>query len=342
MADPFADAGKILSLWKENLPDSSKSRFSRVYQANTGGRSWVWLATASGEGIHIGTTGLCSREISVNGCGTNAGVAMDFAVQQAHRGLGPAMKLQRAVTSSLQDKEIDFIYAFPSDQASSVFRFVGYETVGAMTRWAKILSSREKLKATLENSFAARVASAIVDRVSAYRSVERTYKAPDGLIGEDGTAFDERFDSLWRVARRHFTIIGDRSSAYLNWRYPDVGSPSRSLFTVSTDSGTRLLGFVVYLVRDSVAHVEDLLVGNPFQDLDYLLGEFVAQMRKRGVHVITLSYIGNKTVVDRLVAWGFVAREVHRTIMVFVNGGYESAPFLLDPQQWHLLNGDDI
>ena len=58
-----------------------------------------------------------------------AGVAIDFAILQEHRGFGPALKHQRMVTKDLKDRGINFIYAYPNKQAEPVFKRVRYKTV---------------------------------------------------------------------------------------------------------------------------------------------------------------------------------------------------------------------
>jgi len=335
---PVKDESTVLSLWKGNLPDCSAERYRAIYSDNTYGLSWAWLASTD-KGEVIGTTGLCRRKFVVNGGTASAGVAIDFAVLKEHRGFGPALKLQRQVTTCLKEGGLDFIYAYPNQQAWSVIKRAGYKSIGMMTRWVKVLRSHYKLKDVLKSETISRIVSPIVDIVVTKTLRERLRGRPKDVRTEVNNAFDERFDVLWEKVQKQFSIIGERSTAFLNWRYGRFLKGSCRIFCLSDSSGENLQGYIVYSIRDRLCHIDDLLFLN---SIDTLLAEFIATMRREKVFAISLSYFGSSAVSGKIEEWGFVRRESGRSIMTFADDGSQYAPALLNKENWHLLDGDDI
>lgn len=341
-ADFGSDEDHVLSLWKDNIPDSSMERYRSIYRDNPYGRSWVWLASLDDESGYIGTTGLCQRQVVVNSKTLQAGVAIDFAILKEHRGFGPALKLQRSVTSGFGDRGLEFIYAFPNKQAESVFKRVRYRTIGKMTRWVKVLRSHYKLKDVLKSEILSRTVSPILDPFITKTMKEIRFKKCKGLESEITGSFDDRFDTLWEKAQGQFTIIGERSTGFLKWRYGRLLKNNSGVFCIVDDSRQTIHGYIVYFVKDKMCHVTDLLTLDRESTLDTLLAEFIAHMRREGVFAVSLSYFGCSAVVSRLKEWGFVRREEERSIMVFINNSCQKAQLILNKENWHLLEGDDV
>jgi pimeloyl-ACP methyl ester carboxylesterase len=342
-ADPSGERADILAIWQGNLPEGTGERYERIYVSNPCGGSWTWLACIEDEngrsGTPVGTTGLCERRFAVDGKSCVAGVALDFAVLEPHRGFGPALKLQRAVTGKCAEENLAFLYGYPNEQAESVFKMVGYKTVGVATRWVKVLRSGYKLREMTRSKALSSIISWVVDPVLLLRSRETRYRAARSVRTEVRRSFDEGFNKLWEESERRYAILGDRSADYLNWRY--AGQPDVKTFCLLSDPGSTLLGYVVYAARGEVSEVRDLMSADPDRELDTLIAEFILHMRRERFSAVSLSYLGHPTVADSFKRWGFVARG-QRKIMLYMNEPCVQAERLLDGQNWHLLDGDDI
>jgi hypothetical protein len=341
-ADAGEDENHVRSIWQDNLPDSSVERFRSIYRDNPYGPSWVWLAAEEDESGYIGTTGLCQRRVVVSGETVPAGVAIDFAILKENRGFGPALKLQREVTTGLTDLGLEFIYAFPNKNAVAVFKRVRYKEIGKMTRWVKVLRSHYKLKNVLKSEILSKTVSPLVDSVINKTMKERTFKSPMGTEIKILGSFDSRFATLWQKANGQFKVIGERTPEFLKLRYERFMNKKSGVFCITNDSGETIHGYVVYTIKDNMCHVTDLLTMDLESGLDTLFSEFITHMRKQGPSALSLSYLGSSAVVNKLKEWGFVQREEERSIMVFINQGHQQAQVILDKDNWHLLEGDDV
>ncbi|MBI4847302.1 MAG: GNAT family N-acetyltransferase [Nitrospirae bacterium] len=341
-ADLQKDEATVLYLWKGNLPDCSAERYRAIYRDNTYGSSWAWLAYTDNEAEIIGTTGLCQRKVFINGKAVSAGVAIDFAILKEHRGFGPALKLQRQVTTGNNERGLDFIYAFPNKQAESVFQRVRYKSIGKMSRWVKVLRSHYKLKEILRSDLLSAAVSPLVDLVVAKTFHERAYKKSKVIQAESISAFDKRFDVLWEKARGQFNVIGERTADFLTWRFGRFLKDNRRIFCMTDNLKQDLLGYIVYHIKDNLCYMDDILFLNATQDIDALLAEFIAAMRREKVFAVSVSCLGSSVLVEKLEAWGFVRRESERSIMIFADKEFEYAQLVSDKENWHLLEGDDI
>ncbi len=341
-ADPAKDENHVLSIWKANLPEADSARYRPLYMANPYGSSWVWLACAESETEFIGTTGLCQRRFILNGEKTSAGVAIDFAIHKEHRGFGPALKLQRAVTSSCKDKGLSFIYGFPNKNAESIFQRVRYKVVGKMTRWVKLLRSEYKLKEVINSDLISKSVSLILDPFITRTLKEMLYRRSKEVTVELAASFDTRFDTLWTNAHDNFKIIGERTADFLNWKYGKFPGKYSAVFCLVDSAKENLLGYIVYSIKDKICHIMDIFFLDLSNNLDALLAEFIVHLRKEKLFAISMSYLGSNAVEEKLKAWGFVKREEGQSIMVFADSSFDHAQYLLNKDHWHLLEGDDI
>src|SRR5262249_28885102 len=97
-------------------------------------RCWLLLA---GDQV-VGTAGLGLRRLFLDGVTAQVGLASDFAVDPEHRSVQPALQLQKAVLACLGD-DLPLIYGLPNRKSSAVFRRLGYQEVGTLRRFVKVL-----------------------------------------------------------------------------------------------------------------------------------------------------------------------------------------------------------
>lgn len=335
--DPTRDRGEILTLWRRNLPEATAARYAWLYES---GPATSWLATTPA-GSAVGATGLMGRRMKLYDRVCEVGQAIDLNVDHEHRTIGPALKLQRALTGSLAARRIPLVYAMPVPQADAVMRRIGYKLLGTIDRWTKPLRSEYKLKNYLKFAWPTIGAAFVVDQALKLRSAERFHRRPDGCRTEVTQTFDRRFDDLWDVASRQFAIIGERSVAYLNWRYHACPEVQHRAFCVS-DAAHPLLGYVVYH-RDEqgFASVSDLLFSDE-SALDLLLAEFIHHARAERLNAIHFVYFGSRAVTDRLQRFGFFQRQSDRRLHVYLTQGSDDSDQagILNRENWFLTRAD--
>src|SRR5438093_13517410 len=105
VTDHEANREQILALWQRNLPLATAERYRWLYE---NGRATSWLA-ATETGDIVGATGLMSRTMKLQERLCRVGQAIDLNVNAEHRTIGPALKLQRAVTGSLGARELPLV-----------------------------------------------------------------------------------------------------------------------------------------------------------------------------------------------------------------------------------------
>ncbi len=323
----------ILDLWQRNLPEASAGRYPWLYE--TGLATGFLLRSAQGGAV--GAAGLMRRNFHAFGRPLKAGQAIDLNVDQEHRTIGPALGLQRAVLAAVASGEIDLAYSFPNRQSEPVLRRTGYRPLGDLQRWVKVLSCRAVFDRWGWPRWLARGAARLLDPILPRKWSEVFYRRPPGIGLIRVESFDARFDRLWQSATRQFPILGERSSAYLNWRFsqcPDQQYRAMGL----TDPSGELLGYVVYGRRGETVYVADLLVADA-RYLDPLLAEFLQLARREKAEVVVVLYIGNPAVCKALARFGFRQRPSGRKAMVYEKGDRTHFA-VLQPDDWHLTGAD--
>ena len=106
------------------------------------GRLTFFLARDSQSDSFVGMAAIFPTQLRVFGELVPAAVAGEFAVDDGHRGLGPAVPLQRAAVGALGERGLACAYGYPNEHSEPITRRVGYVDLGRLTRYVKVLRSR--------------------------------------------------------------------------------------------------------------------------------------------------------------------------------------------------------
>ena len=330
------DRASILELWKRNLPTASEDRYAWLYET---GRATGWLLK-SAEGAVVGAAGLMGRTMNVSGGLLPAGQAIDLNVDKKHRTIGPALGLGRAVTATVKQHQRGLIYAFPDPKSELVLRRVGYKVLGSLGRWAKPLRCEGPLKGWLRHTLPRKAAAVTVDSLLHLTSPEAFYRRPADVRVHVTDHFDARFDALWQTAARQFHVVGERTSAYLTWRFCQCPEVRHRVFCLS-NADHELLAYLVYSCRAGTVHIGDFLFANS-RNLDLLLVEFLQLMRRQEVEAIITVYLGSSMVCRKLEKYGFWKRPSEWKTLVYVDQRQLGSDLnrVLDEESWHLTRAD--
>jgi hypothetical protein len=326
----------LLDLWNRNLPGASADRYAWLYRT---GRATGWLLRTEG-GAAVGATGLMDRAMSVFGHSVRAGQAIDLNVDTDHRTLGPALRLQRAVTATVRRCEYDLIYALTIAQSEPVLRRAGYRVLGEMGRWAKPLCCEDYLGSWLRRTLPRKAAAAGIDSLLHLTSPETYYRRPPGVRVELTDHFDRRFDDLWRAAGGQFPVVGQRTSAYLTWRFRRCPAVRHQVLCL-LDAYGRLFAYLVYHRHAGTVGISDFLCAE-MQQLDMLLAEFLRLMRQEKAKAVSTVYLGSEVVCQKLRRLGFWKRPAPWKALLYVDPqrfGCE-LPQILQPGNWYLTQAD--
>jgi hypothetical protein len=344
--DPEADRLEVLAIAARNRggpPERFERRFAKYYENNPLGPPSVFFARDNQSEELVGMTALFPSTLRVAGQLLPAAIGGDFAVDAEHRGFGPALALQRATTSVLSERNFACVYGSPNRFSEPIVGRVGYADVGRFNRFVKLLTARPLVDRYTRRPRLARLASAAAGPVVSVLSRERLYRRSGRFAVDQPDVFDDRFVTLWEIARDHQGATSERSADLLNWRYEKTGpAAARGDYSVfALLEGKDVAGYIVYRLDDDSRLVYDIVHLPDRSVIDALLSEFILDARHSKAAVLDLGYVGPGNLLSqRLRAFGFLQRTGKNGLRVYVDG---DAPFgvdLLNSDNWYFLTGD--
>ena len=337
-ADLALDARTLSDVWKRNRPHFTEKRFGWLRESQAKARPAMWLIRTDG-GDAIGASGLLGRDMFEAGCIVCAAQAIDLVVDPAHRAVGPALALQRAVTGSLLGRGIRFLYAFPNAKSKALMIRAGYEPIASLQRWTNPLRADRIVGRHVALRPVAFLASAVVNTALRLRPNKARHRDHRGTTYELRDDFGPEFDALWSEAAPRVGLrIGDRGSRFLSWRF--ARNPHRTYHTLcALDQARHLRGYAVYHCNQDKLTIADLFA----QDEDALhavVAGLVTHARVGGYSAVTMVYLGSPAVGRILGEHGFHHRPEESVVLVYRAHSAADDKSLLDPSHWYLTEAD--
>lgn len=336
-ADLKGSDGDIVRLWQGSLDAGTSDHYAWVHDGNPNGKVACWVVTEAERTEAVGTLSVFPRTLSGRAGEWHAGVTGDFAVSTRHRALGPALMLQRAAVDACRRGRFDFLYGFPSPNSLGVQLRAGFSTLGNAIELRRWIRSR----VPLERRYGAAGAAAAVIVDAALKTTEYAWRAVygRGVTFREVTAFDARFDDFWDRVRRRHAVTGERTAAYLNWRF--ARCPDRRYTALALERApATIAGYAVWSIRGDTAMIADLVTENTARDAVPLVAEVLRRLRDKGVAAVQMRYFGSADLPRALRILGFRAHRSTRSVVMWAAPDAPRASTLRDPQQWYLLEGD--
>jgi hypothetical protein len=336
----------LVRLWTESMEDP---RIARVvddrmrwfYDENPYGAAKTFLTVQSpGDGV-VGCGSFYPRDTFVQGRRVKAAILAEFAVHKDHRVAGAAVTVQRAVASESAPNGIELLYGYPNKAGVQVFQRVGHKIIGEIGYWAKPLRSAYKLREFVQSPLLAEAAGAAADAL--FWADDLRLLAPQALAyrTEITRVADRRFDDLWQRAQPPRFITGERSAAYLNWRYARFTTAEYSFFCLIERKTGRLAGYIAYVIDDRKVTVSDLFCDDLERTAAPLLLRFALRMRLAGMNFISLSYIGSPLFEKQLEALNFMRASGSRPLVVYAKGVPEDLKEeVMNKDRWFMIDGE--
>lgn len=332
----------IIGLWKNNIPDVPPGRFSWLYSDNPAGPARSWLAVSGSGRELVGIGSLYPRRMLVNGRQLTAGVAVDFAIDKKHRVLGPALMIQRAILSSGGEHGFPFVYSYPNVHSHPIIRHVGYRFLGKVCHCVKPLRIEKRISAYVKIGILAKCAAFAAERYFRVMDRLRAARVRFDLAARVLTRCDERFDALWEELKPRYPVTGEKTSAFLNWRYVEDPEQPFLFFCLFTPDLKRLKGFIAYTVKNDTAVIMDLLVDGSGRLCDHLFLAFSERMRRENISLVSLTFFGNERFAGRARSLGFFALKTERSFFIFSSRLCDlgTAATIFNKENWLLFKGD--
>jgi GNAT superfamily N-acetyltransferase len=344
--DPQADKLEMLDLATRNRPGPRsrlEAKYVKYYENNPLGAPSLFLARDNESGSLVGMAALFPTTLWIAGERVPAGIGGDFAVDEGHRGFGPALALQRATIPALSERGLKCAYGSPNRFSEPIIARVGYADVGRLTRFVKLLGARPLVERYVSRPGLASLASSIASPVVSILSRERLHRRSRRFSVEEPELFDDRFTSLWELARRQLGVTSERNAELLNWRYektgPGAAPASYPIFALV--EGNEVAGYLVYRMGDGSRLVYDVVCRPDRSVVDALLSEFILDARRKKASAIDLGYVGPPNLLTgRLRAFGFLQRTAQNGLLVYLDGEAPSGADLEQAEGWYFTSGD--
>jgi GNAT superfamily N-acetyltransferase len=344
--DPQADRQEMLDLATRNRPGPRsrlEAKYVKYYESNPLGAPSLFLARDNESGGLVGTAALFPTTLWIAGERVPAAIGGDFAVDEGHRGFGPALALQRATVQAISERGLLCAYGSPNQNSELVVARAGYTDLGRLTRFIKLLSARPVVDRYIGRPRLASLAAGVAGPVMSILSRERLHRRSGRFSVEQPDRFDDRFTGLWELARRQLGVTTERNAELLNWRYAKsgLGGDPEMYSIFALVEGNEVAGYFVYRMRDDSRLVYDVLCRPDRPVVDALLSEFILDARRSRAGSIDFGYLGPPNLLTgRLRAFGFLQRTAENGLLVCLEGEAPSAVNLEKAESWYFTSGD--
>lgn len=342
-ASPGEARADLLRSLRESFPGLPPERFDWIYRRNPAGEAYVWTARVAEQDTVVGSTAVFPRRVAVGSAYHTAGIAGDYAVSPSHRGFGPALALQQRAVATVKEGRLDLVYGLPNPLSAPLLRRAGYRSIGDVVQLTRVLRSRRVLERHVPSRLLARMVAPVVDvglRVMA-GAQRRTGHPRHAFESADIPTFDRRFDRLWQMARPRHPMIGDRSAAFLRWRFSESPHARYRIFGLLEAPRGELAGYVVYHRVERRTFIDDLLCRDLGDTLDTLIRRFALHQLDDGASAISISFFGRAALIEALRRQRFAVRAAQDPVMIYVADGSPLAEVARSPENWWLLPADN-
>lgn len=326
-------APAVIGLWRRNLRNAAgedlpaKLRLGYLDNPVGVGRG-VLLHPDDGTepagviGLHPRRMVFGSRQVDVIGLA-------DFAVEPAFRTLGPALMLMKRALAGAGGR---FVYGLPNRNSAAVCKRAGLTQAGHLVRYARVVGGHHPRMQHWPWALRplASVALALIDLCRGLLLRPRLR-----CVASD---FDDAtLATLWQQRPQEF-VLGDRSPAFLVWRY---GLPDRGQWRLHRveDSTGRPVGQIIWRDVAGRAELGDFFSTEPARFTAPMLTAFCRTARDLGLHSVSLEFFGAPSVQQAVLAAGFRPRETPMPVVMAVTSGGEALP--TDADCWYLTSFDN-
>ncbi|MEM9172815.1 MAG: hypothetical protein AAGA84_08935 [Pseudomonadota bacterium] len=259
VGDLQADQDDILRLW-QLLPGDKPpgiAKLQRFYINTPAEQGRVMFLETVEDNRRVGVLCIGLRQFIKQGEPVSGVVFGDFAVEPAHRSLGPAIYFQKRFLE-LAEQEFDLTYGFPNALSSTVRVFGGQKLTGETVQFKLPLDVGRTLAKKIGLAGLSSVLGPLVNLIVRPIIGMRLGRA---LGGFSHHAVDDAFlDSLWRRVSETGAAMGVRNARTVRWRLQTVPRQPFELVAV-VDADGEPAAYLAYETgrQDGVVRVVDHL-----------------------------------------------------------------------------------
>ncbi len=329
--DPSPYREQILRFWEMYLPGTPPVRYEWMREGNPAGPAVWFVALEEGRDEIAGTMTILPRVMYRGGAPLRAGILGDFMIDAKYRVFGPNLRIMRAAVDSMNEVGCSFLYTVPNEASMKVAERVGIREITPLSCYARPIDMRHYLSRALPESLSAILAPA-ADLVLRLSSRE-THGRGSGTI-EEIAEIDSSFDRLQeRVLERFHGLMGDRSAAYLRWRYSRNPLYDFRVIVCRRPGRSDPDGYLVFCEREeNKIEIYDIVaLDAPCRDA--LMREMISIARAERRQAVYLTASMRSEMLDWCSTYRFI--DTKKTLPLYC---YGSPGFPLE--EWEFTSGD--
>ncbi len=339
LTDPAAGGEALVRIWTDNLHVAGDPHAKLRWQYLDGpNRAEAFLLRD--DDTPVGCAGITVRELWSGDQRLRVALLADFAVDRAHRVGFPALTLQRAVKRHV-DATYAASYGFPNQNAVAVHRRSGYQELGQMGRYVRVLRHAGYLARRFRRPLASQVAGLAADGATLAVRVARALRPSRTLALRWLPDVDPRFDRLWAAEHATFRIACRRDAAFLRWRFLRAPGDRYRVLALVERKSERLRAYAI--VRGAAGGFAELadLFGS-LEAMRELLTMLPPVLYRAGHTALSMRFLGDPRIPALLTDLHFSRRDALRTVIVHPGASCPIDPAVLrDPGAWYLTDLDE-
>lgn len=327
-ADPFKYKKEIISLWKNNLPDTPPGRLEWMANNPEGSATW-YLAMDQKSQIVVGSISIMPRRLKFRGETYLVGIAGDLMVEKKYRVFGPFLPLLKTVIKDYSSLGFTFLYTFPNRVSEKVVLRAGFKKIGLTKRFVKPLDLRKNLQKYIHP----RLVNVVFPGLNFVLRLfsKETYMKTDITV-EKITNPKTLPDLSWMETENQWLTLGEKSSGYIKWRYFQNPLHRFRMYIYKQPAENIVLGQIIFSIKNNQVHIFDIIFykQNVFKSI---LGRFLKDMRKHGYGSISIRITQESPLNGQFRKFGFFDRK--EDIPLLFAGDSK-----LIPAKWLFFDGD--
>lgn len=329
-AEPGTYREEIIRFWELYLPGTASGRFDWMNSGNPAGPSIWFLAFDDKAGELSGTISVMLRDLVYRNTNIRAGILGDFMVRGTDRVFGPGLMLPRAVVSRMGELGLDLLYTVPNHDSRKIIEKSGFTRCLTLKSLVMPVTTEHYLSKYM-NETMARYLAPVSD--AALRILTASFKQGVSTKIREEKWADESFDALWAVVRsRGHMLMGERGSAYLNWRYFLNPRCDYRLIACRNKRG-ELLGYIFFSMDSGKVHIHDIVALEKSHVRD-MIRELNSWTVNNGCHGIEIQFADKILLLPWLNRFFFF--DAKGDIDVYAVAPGEG----IDVSQWNFFSGD--
>jgi len=273
VADTLRDKERILEFWNSHNEKKLDEKYAWIYESNPDGIAETWLLKNSQSPDILGIATLFPRYFQNGDTHYKAGILGDFFIHRKHRTLGPAVMLLNALTASMDELGLSFIYGFPNERAEPVLKRVGFKPLGNCVRYVKLFDIERLLIEKLSiHPKIARILAPIGNQLLKTLDWSTCLgKHQKSQILHASTPNPDIESLLTQYHDIYFSVR--KSYDYLKWKYASDPDDENHFFHLYNGNGN-ISGCIVYRLNHVTVDIREVLYGTERSRLINLLSQF--------------------------------------------------------------------